>query len=474
MATGAAIFTAAEVHARPLEIRVPIFDELKRDLQPVFGRTAAWDEEIPRLARLRVADPTIQRLYAHAVANVVLHTGIEVYPGPYTYKRFWFRDAVFILNALLALGGLERVRGAMKGFAARQRRDGYFLSQEGEWDSNGEALWMYHRFALLSGEALPEPWLAAVKKGARWIQRKRLPRDSGRPEAGLLPAGFSAEHLGPNDFYYWDDFWGVAGLRCAAALVAADDSRAAGEFTREADDFLGTIERSVPRGIQRRFPGALPASPKRRMDAGAIGSLVADYPLQIFPAGDERILRTADYLRDHSSFEGGFFQNMIHSGINPYLTLHLAQVRLRAGQVAAAWALLDRVAALASPTGQWPEAIHPRTLGGCMGDGQHIWAAAEWALLIRNCFVREEGGRLVIASGVKPDWWKHNGASFGPTLTPHGMVTVRIQPAGSGARVVVEAEWRGEPPPMEVFLPGFTAETRAAFSGNEFRFLPSP
>ena len=32
--------------------------------------------------------------------------------------------------------------------------------------------------------------------------------------------------------------------------------------------------------------------------------------------------------------------------------------------------LMDTVASLASPTGQWPEAIHPRTLGGCMGDGQ--------------------------------------------------------------------------------------------------------
>ena len=70
--------------------------------------------------------------------------------------------------------------------------------------------------------------------------------------------------------------------------------------------------------------------------------------------GDERILKTADYLRDHSSHEGGFFQNMIHSGINAYLTLHLAQVRLRAGDHVAAWDLMDRVVAMASPTGQWP------------------------------------------------------------------------------------------------------------------------
>jgi len=56
--------------------------------------------------------------------------------------------------------------------------------------------------------------------------------------------------------------------------------------------------------------------------------------------------------------------------------------------------LMTTVADLASPTGQWPEAIHPLTHGGCMGDGQHVWAAAEWLMIVRHCFVREEGDHL--------------------------------------------------------------------------------
>ena len=39
------------------------------------------------------------------------------------------------------------------------------------------------------GEAAPAEWLEAVAKGARWIMRKRLPANTGLPEAGLLPAG---------------------------------------------------------------------------------------------------------------------------------------------------------------------------------------------------------------------------------------------------------------------------------------------
>lgn len=462
MATAVALFALKDIKNLPLELRVPIYNELKPKQRPVFSRTASWPTAMAHLAGLRIGDEQVQRLYDLAVANLVLHAPAEVYPGPYTYKRFWFRDAAFILNALLTLGGTERTRRTLEEFAPRQRRDGYFLSQEGEWDSNGEAIWMYHRFALLTGETLRDDWMDAVRKGVHWISRKRLPMDSGRPEAGLLPAGFSAEHLGPNDFYYWDDFWAVAGFQCAAELFQKTDPKHAAKCAREAGEFLATIERSFPSGPHRRFPDAIPASPKRRMDSGAVGSLVADYPLQLFAPGDHRILKTADYLREHSSFAGGFFQHMIHSGINAYLTLHLAQIRLRAGAVDEAWKLMDCVARLASPTGQWPEAIHPRTYGGCMGDGQHIWAAAEWALMIRNCFVREEKDRLVIVSGVRREWWQGSGAMFGPTLTPWGKVTVRITPTPTGISVSVHGVWRTDAPCLEVRLPGYAVQERPA------------
>lgn len=479
MATAVALFDVNELKDWPLEVRAPIHDELEPNKRPSILGTPSWRDSLAPLSRLKVGDERTQRLYDLAVANIVLHAPDEVYPGPYTYKRFWFRDAAFILNALATLGGVERTRKVLEHFAPRQRRDGYYLSQEGEWDSNGEAIWMFHRYVALSGQPLPEAWLDSIAKGARWIMRKRLPKGTGKPEAGLLPAGFSAEHLGPNDFYYWDDFWGVAGLHSAAELLRARDPRFAEECDATGREFLQTIEDSFPAGAQRRFPGAIPASPKRRMDSGAVGNLVADYPLQLFRPGDPRMLLTADYLRDHSSHAGGFFQNMIHSGINAYLTLHMAQVRLRAGDPEAAWELMDHVARLASPTGQWPEAIHPKTLGGCMGDGQHIWAACEWALMIRNCFVREEASpgsdtprRLVIAAGVRPEWYQDGEATFGPTLTPYGAVSVRITTELSGPRVRVEGHWRGTPPILDVRLPGCAGQSREATVSEE-EFSPS-
>jgi hypothetical protein len=318
-----------------------------------------------------------------------------------------------------------------------------------------------HRYLRLAGEDVPEAWRLPIERGARWILNRRLANDSSEPHAGLLPAGFSAEHLGPNDYYYWDNFWGVAGLRAAASLLQPTSPNAATAFAAAAGEYLQTIVASFPAGPDRRFKKALAASPYRRMDAGAVGSLVADYPLQLFPPGDERMVQTVEYLMAHSSFAGGFFQNMIHSGINAYLTLHLAQVLLRAGD-GRALDLVDTVARLATSTGQWPEAIHPKTLGGCMGDGQHIWAAAEWVLMIRNLFVREENNRLVLGSGLFRRWLEENEAmSFGPTLTPFGPVSVHLEPDSPGRyRMNLQADWRGDPPAIDVCVPGYPRLTK--------------
>ena len=63
-----------------------------------------------------------------------------------------------------------------------------------------------------------------------------------------------------------------------------------------------------------------------------------------------------------------------------------------------------------------------------MGDGQHGWAAAEWVMMIRNMFVREEADRLIVGSGLLPQWLETGaGLSFGPTLTPWGPVTVAFE-----------------------------------------------
>jgi hypothetical protein len=90
-----------------------------------------------------------------------------------------------------------------------------------------------------------------------------------------------------------------------------------------------------------------------------------------------------------------------------------------------------------------------------MGDGQHVWAAAEWVMMMRNLFLREEGRVLVIGSGI-PDEWQRSGRTlaFGPGPTAFGPVRVSITPNPQGWRVAWEAAWRVPPSCVVVRLPG--------------------
>lgn len=91
-----------------------------------------------------------------------------------------------------------------------------------------------------------------------------------------------------------------------------------------------------------------------------------------------------------------------------------------------------------------------------MGDGHHAWASAEWVLMVRNMFVREEGERLVLASGILPEWLEADvPISLGPAPTSFGEVRVEILPRGRRMEVRWSGSWRGAPPRVEVRLPGF-------------------
>ena len=461
MVTAAALFPVAAGAPTAIDVRIP----LASDTHPATGALLAdaWDSTRRGHCELTCPEPRYQFLYDAAITSLILHSPDDVYPGPYTYKRFWFRDAAFIIHALLCVGLTERAERALARFPERQTARGYFRSQDGEWDANGEVLWILQRFFALTGRSVPAAWHGPILRGARWIIRKRLADDLDAPHAGLLPAGFSAEHLGPNDYYYWDDFWGIAGLRAAATLLAARDPHNAVGCARGAEDFEAAVDRSLAACAQRLGRPAMPASPYRRLDAGAIGSLACGYPLQLCAPDDPRLLDSVEFLLDRCFVHGAFYQDMLHSGLNAYLTLHVAQILLRAGDPRHL-ALLDAVAALASPTGQWPEAIHPRTGGGCMGDGHHVWAAAEWVLMLRNGFVREEGDGLILGAGIPPRWLEQSTPiSFGPAPTAFGAVTVEITPNPLGTpRISWRGAWHRGAPPIEIRLPGCTPVRPAA------------
>ena len=302
-------------------------------------------------------------------------------PGPSVYHQFWFRDAAYQLNALDKFGYHDVVKKIILTYPSYQKKDGYFQSQKGEWDSNGQAVWSVFQHCMLSNDqSTLIKFYTNLMDGIKWIDKKRIKESNFNNEYfyGLLPKGISAEHLGLADYYYWDNFWSLAGLKsllfASHILNKNDDLNFLLKFLNEYEDF---VLKSVKENSLKNKFNVVPAAPNRELDCGMIGSISAIYPLKLFPKENELFENSLDYIYDNFFHKNLFFQQIIHSGGNPYITLQIAHSFLFFGEREKCFNIFSDVMSYASSTNNFPEAIHPLTDGGVMGDGHHGWASAE-------------------------------------------------------------------------------------------------
>jgi hypothetical protein len=429
---------------------------------------ADWRQRAAAGCEVTLPDRAMADAFERCKAHLLLaDDGDYITPGVMTYHHYWFRDSAYMITALDRLGFHDAAAQTLRNYPDRQQADGFFLSQPGEWDSAGQAIWTLVEHARLVGDRhFLETMFEPIAKGAEWLVRTRGKQSAAGPTKGLLPPGFSAEHFGPNDFYYWDDYWGAAGLRDAAwAAAALDMHHEAGRLEKEAADFLADIRASLDLAAQRLGRPSMPTGPYRRFDCAAIGGAAALYPLRLFDPFDPALEATLDELQEKHFFENGFFQQMVHSGINAYLTMHIAHCRVLRREPRA-WPMIHYVLGKATSAGAWPEAIHPRTGGGCKGDGLHLWAAADWLLLTRDLLLFEENDGLVVTAAPRPDWFEWGCRIEARRLPTHfGPVSLRVEGFSDHVTLHVEGEWRRPPLKLEWNLP-FAVET-AVVDGRE-------
>jgi hypothetical protein len=267
-----------------------------------------------------------------------------------------------------------------------------------------------------------------------------------------MPAGVSAEHLGPFDYFYWDDFWALRGLLDGAALLRAAGRVAAADRTDKwAAAMRADLDASLALVAERLGTPAIPAGPRRRIDPGTIGSLVACWPLGLLPADHPSIAATAEVIRERFCVDQAFFQGISHTGFGTYLTLQLAFVELEAGDPRALGRLQWLLQA-ATPTYCWPEAIHPQLGSGCMGDGHHGWAAADFLSLVRNLLVREVPGGLALCT-VLPEGWAGQPIEVQRAPTHHGLISFAVRWHGDRPALLWERTERTSEP-VRLTAPG--------------------
>lgn len=353
-----------------------------------------------------VPDDNINRIFnSNKIYLKSLINSEYITPGPLTYKKFWFRDSAYMIPALMKIGDLKRAEKIIEYFKKKIKKDGYFQSQVGEWDSNGQALFTiaeYYRYTK-NKEFLNE-FYPYIKKGAEWIERKRKKYVDSY---GLLPSSFSAEHFGPNDLYYYDDYFGLKGLLDASSLANEIGNKSDSEnFLKYYLEFKNDVRKAIDKDQKRLDKKICVGAFGRNIDASIIATFTSIFPLNLDLLSKDEIMNSYEELRKKFFVNNCFYQNITHSGINLYLTLEIAEALLNLNEEKKAVNLFDSVISLLTKTYTGPEAINPKSLGGCEGDGHHGWLVAELIHFIRNSLLFEKENGIVILSGSRKEWFK--------------------------------------------------------------------
>lgn len=416
-----------------------------------------WRNKAKEGFTLHVPDKNVQEAFDLNKCYLNLFDdGASITPGVSTYHHYWFRDSAYMVAALDAMGYHDQAEEKLKNYPGRQTSDGFFLSQDGEWDSNGQAMWtLVEHYRMTGNREFLSKMFGSIEKGAHWINKKTEETKADKsPHCGLLPAGFSAEHFGPNDYFYWDDFWALAGLRDASLAAQTLGYRQQQITFQKYFHDLNQDVRASLRCVENRLGlPIMPASPYRRFDAGAIGCTCVIHPLKIMDPENPLVTNTFDALRDRCFYKQGFFQDMIHSGVNGYLSLHVAQ-GYAARHDPFAWEIAQYILSLATEAITWPEAININTGGGSMGDGMHGWAAADFLLFVRNTLLNEDENELRITPCV-PDSWYEWGRRIEVNDAPTHFGPVSFKTSAGSDKIVlnIDAAWRNRPDKIVWFAP---------------------
>ena len=392
-----------------------------------------WQNQMP--SRVHAPDPRIARLWNRSAYHLLaaMENGLPRI-GVANYPVFWMRDCVLVLRALDLVGRFDLGRAGCDYLAPLIFSGGFGA----ESDAPGEGIW-----ALVSHASITQDfaWLKShfplIKQRVEWLERmteadapircvgeNRLPAYLETPGIDLLClASENGLIRGRMDWHspdFYINCWAVAGFRLAAhTATEIGEESLARAWAYRAD----RLEEALAKYL-------LPAYGNDR------DSIVVPHPTGVL-LGHTKTLR--------AKFEAWFRANRLHPDgtrrpepLWTYFEVGQLHNAFRLGLDDLAWHSLDGLLSEGG-TAAWDVSAFPEgapggaeylpyrngagrrgwldpqnALGGNM---PHGWTAAEWIMLLRDLFVRDDDDRLVLAPHL-PAAWRVPGARFGAQGLP--------------------------------------------------------
>jgi len=415
-----------------------------------------WQDALAGAAHIQVpCKKASEALLAAHVCQLIASDHGEVHGGEGFYDEFYIRDGAYQVMELEEAGLWDAARKAVELYLKRQRPDGRFESQKGQFDANGQAVWVLWQFYKITDD---RQWLDRVypqmRRAVDWTMTARREAPGGSPFAGVLPKALAdGEFLWEgNNHIVGYDFWNLRGMLCTAdAARVLGKTAEAEELMKEAKLYRAAIDAVWKRTGLAHFP------PSWEKDGTHWGNTETLWPTELFDRDDPRVDALIKHVRE--DFGGGYIEGTIQwSGrpevIHPYMGAYTTMADLVRGnheQVVEDlyWYLLHSTAAHAFPEGifykrryAWSETI------------PHVTGACNYALMLRHMLVHEQGDELHLLKAV-PDWWLDEGGEIRVQDAPthFGVMNMTVRGTANGVEVELEPPKRQPPTRIVLHLP---------------------
>jgi len=343
----------------------------------------------------------------------------------FQYHAFWLRDGSYITRMYDLTGYHNIAQQNLDFFGKWQESDGNFVSQRGQYDGWGEAIFAYgQHFRLTHDIAFAKEVYPQVLKAVKWLKQARA-----KDPLHLIPKTNPHDNEQVTGHITGQNFLALDGLKniipIAEALGKTQDAR---DFQKEYNDYYQTLLKRLKK-VTARTHGYIP--PALDVYGGDDwGNMMADYPGIVLNPNSPMVAATIKNTRN--KYREGIMTYKLDGFIylHDYITFKNTETEVIRGEQKMA---LKELYATLVHTGSANDGFEFEVIPWKNRDPQwdlapHGWFAAEYRTLIRNMMVREQGENLHLFSVLSPDWIE-NGKTIKVQKAPtyFGQVNMRLQ-----------------------------------------------
>ncbi len=389
----------------------------------------------------------------------------------FQYHRFYLRDAADFVRMYDATGYSDIAGQVLSFFPFRQQPDGNFLSQPGQYDGWGEALWAFgEHYRRTHDLAFANEVYPHVLRAVNWLVKARAADPLHiMPKSDVRDNEYVAAHLTGYNFL------ALGGLQSAIELAQATGHQAdASRFQQEYDDYHRTFFALLDKATAANGGAIPPALDATGWPGTDWGNLLSVTPVELLDPHDPRV--TATLLRSQERYQEGittYTEPDDGQFLHHYLTIKNTLTELvRGEQQQVVREFYAELLHTSSTHAGFEYAIRPWGSRDFEGNlAPHGWFAADYRNLLRNMMLREDGETLHLLSAVSPEWigsGKTIDVDRAPSTFGTTAFTLRM-PSETSAELTLTNTWQHTPRALVLHLPWFMQTDSATADGTALK-----